>query len=76
MGKLVAVLFGLAAMAGGVVLVIFLWGPEVRALVFGCIPIVLFFGGFIAFVAGLSGMKDAARAKKFKESIEAETPEE
>lgn len=76
MGKIFAVLFGLAAMAGGVLLVILLWGPEVLALVLGCIPIVLFFGGFIAFVAGISGMKDAARAKKFKEALETETPEE
>ena len=76
MGKIAAVLFGLAAMAGGVLLVILVWGPELLALLFGSIPILLFFGGFIAFVAGISGMKDAKRAKKFKEAVEAETPGE
>ena len=76
MGKIFAILFGLAAMAGGVLLVILLWGPEVLALLFACIPIVLFFGGFIAFIAGISGIKDAARVRKLKDSAEEETPED
>ncbi len=38
MGKVMALLGGLIAMAGGVVLVIFVWPQEFYELVFGCIP--------------------------------------
>ena len=72
MGKVLAILGGLIAMAAGVYLVILVWPQKFIDLVFGCIPPVLFFGGLIALIAGISGIKDAARTKK----LEAETKEE
>jgi hypothetical protein len=72
MGKVLAILGGLIAMAAGIYLVILVWPQEFIDLVFGCIPPILFFGGLIALIAGISGIKDAARTKK----LEAETKEE
>lgn len=72
MGKALAILGGLIAMAAGIYLVIIVWPDQFIALVFGCIPPILFFGGLIALIAGISGIKDAARTKK----LEAETKEE
>jgi hypothetical protein len=76
MGKVLALLGGLIAMAGGVVLVIFVWWQEFYELVFGCIPPVLFFGGLIAFIAGISSIKDAARTKKLEKETEEEEKKE
>ncbi len=76
MGKVLALLGGLIAMAGGVVLVIFVWPQEFYELVFGCIPPVLFFGGLIAFIAGISSIKDAMRTKKLEEETEEEEKKE
>lgn len=77
MGKALAILGGLVAMAAGVYLVIFVWWQEFYELVFGFIPPVLFFGGLIALIAGISGIKDAIRTKKLeKETKEEETKEE
>jgi hypothetical protein len=76
MGKVLALLGGLIAMAGGVVLVIFVWPQEFYELVFGCIPPVLFFGGLIAFIAGISSMKDARRTKNLEEETEEEEKKE
>lgn len=67
MGKFLAILLGLAAMVAGVFLVISVWGEQFYNLVFGCIPPILFFGGLIAFVAGISSIKDAMRTKKLEE---------
>jgi len=72
MGKFFAILLGLIAMAGGVVLVILVWPQEFLNLLFGCIPPILFFGGLIALVAGISSIKDAARTKKLEEEVEEE----
>jgi len=72
MGKALAILGGLIAMAGGVYLVILVWPQKFIDLVFGCIPPILFFGGLIALIAGISGIKDARRTKK----LEKETKEE
>ncbi len=72
MGKFLAILLGLVAMAGGVVLAI-IWFEPFRDLVMGCIPPILFFGGLIALVAGISSIKDAARTKSLE--IEAEEAE-
>jgi hypothetical protein len=72
MGKVMAILLGLVAMAGGVLLIVFFWGPLVLDLILACIPLILLFGGLIAFIAGVSSMKDAARAK----NLELETGEE
>ncbi|HOI44231.1 MAG TPA: hypothetical protein PLX50_01315 [Candidatus Aminicenantes bacterium] len=72
MGKYLAVLGGLIAMAAGLVLVIFVWRREFIELVFGFIPPILFFGGLIALIAGISSIKDAQRTKK----LEAETAQE
>ena len=76
MGKVLAILGGLIAMAGGVYLVITVWRPQFIDLVFGCIPPVLFFGGLIALIAGISGIKDAARTKKLEEETKEEVKEE
>jgi hypothetical protein len=67
MGKVLAILGGLIAMAGGIILVAFVWWQQFKILVFGCIPPILFFGGLIAFIAGISGIKDAMRSKKEEE---------
>jgi uncharacterized membrane protein len=72
MGKFLAILIGLIAMAGGVYLAIFVWWREFYELVFGMIPPLLFFIGLIAFIAGISSIKDAIRTKKLQEG----TPEE
>jgi len=72
MGKFFAILLGLIAMAGGIVLVILVWTQEFLDLLFGCIPPILFFGGLIALVAGISSIKDAARTKKLEEEVEEE----
>jgi uncharacterized membrane protein len=72
MGKFLAILLGLIAMAGGVYLAIFVWWREFYELVFGMIPPILFFFGLIAFIAGISSIKDAIRTKK----LEKETQEE
>ena len=72
MGKFLAILLGLVAMAGGVYLAVFVWWREFYELVFGMIPPILFFFGLIAFIAGISSIKDAIRTKK----LEKETQEE
>ncbi len=79
MGKILAILFGLIAVAGGVYLAVFVWWQEFYELVFGFIPPILFFGGLIALIAGFSSMKDAKRTKQLEgetEDIPEETPEE
>jgi uncharacterized membrane protein len=67
MGKFIAVLGGLVAMAAGIVLVSFVWWREFYQLVFGFIPPILFFGGLIALIAGISSIKDAQRTRKLEE---------
>ena len=76
MGKVLAILAGLIAMAAGVYLVIQVWPQQFFDLVFGCIPPVLFFGGLIALIAGISGIKDAARTKKLEEETKEEEKKE
>jgi len=76
MGKFFAILGGLVMMAGGIILVIFVWWQEFYELVFGCIPPILFFGGLIALIAGISGIKDAMRTKKLEEETKTEEKEE
>lgn len=76
MGKFFAILGGLVMMAGGIILVIFVWWQEFYELVFGCIPPILFFGGLIALIAGISGIKDAMRTKKLEEETKKEEKEE
>jgi len=76
MGKYLAVLVGLIAMAAGLVLVIFVWWREFYQLVFGFIPPVLFFGGLIALIAGISSIKDAQRTKKLEEETSEKKEEE
>ncbi len=79
MGKILAILFGLIAVAGGVYLAVFVWWQEFYELVFGFIPPILFFGGLIALIAGISSIKDAKRTKQLEnetEDIPEEAPEE
>jgi len=76
MGKYLAIIGGLIAMAAGLILVIFVWWREFYELVFGCIPPVLFFGGLIALIAGISSIKDAMRTKKLEEETKAEEKKE
>lgn len=77
MGKYLAILVGLVAMAGGFLLAVFVWWQEFYELIFGCIPPILFFGGLIAMIAGISSIKDAMRTKSLEdETVEEETKEE
>ncbi len=76
MGKYLAIVGGIIAMAGGIVLVIFVWWREFYELIFGCIPPLLFFGGLIAVVAGISSIKDAIRTKKLEEEAKKQTETE
>jgi uncharacterized membrane protein len=76
MGKYLAIIGGLIAMAAGLILVIFVWWREFYELVFGCIPPILFFGGLIALIAGISSIKDAMRTKKLEEETKAEEKKE
>jgi len=69
MGKYLAIIGGLIAMAAGVYLVIFVWWREFYELVFGATPPLLFFGGLIALIAGISSIKDAIRTKKLEEEV-------
>jgi hypothetical protein len=71
MGKYLAIIAGLVAMVFGVWLVIVWWRPFYE-LVLGFIPPILFFGGLIALIAGISSIKDAARTKKLEEEAKAE----
>jgi len=75
MGKFLAILFGLIAVGGGIWLAIAVWWQEFYELVVGFIPPILFFGGLIALIAGISSMKDAKRTKQLEEETE-ETPVE
>ena len=76
MGKVLAIIGGLIAMAGGLYLVIAIWPKQFIALVFGCIPPILFFGGLIALIAGISGIKDSIRTKKLEKEAKEEKKEE
>jgi uncharacterized membrane protein len=76
MGKYLAIILGLVAMVGGVLLVAFVWWEEFYRLIFGCIPPILFFGGLIALIAGISSIKDAMRTKKLEEEAKEEKKEE
>lgn len=75
MGKYLAIIGGLIAMAAGIILVAFVWWQQFIALVFGFIPPILFFGGLIALIAGISSIKDAMRTKKLEEETKEEKPE-
>ena len=72
MGKVLAILLGLIAMAAGVYLVVALWWAHFVILVKGVVPIVLFFGGLIAFVAGISSLKDSSQSQPIEEEEEKE----
>ena len=76
MGKIFAVLIGLVMIVSGVYLAIFVWWEEFYELVFGSIPPILFFVGLIAFIAGISSIKDAKRAKNLDEEALTSTLEE
>ncbi len=69
MGKYLAVLGGLIAMAAGLILVVFVWWKDFIHLVFGFIPPILFLSGLIALIAGISSFKDAQRTKKLEEEV-------
>jgi Na+/H+-dicarboxylate symporter len=77
MGKYIAVLGGLIAMAGGIALVIVsaTFRNAFVQLVEGFIPPILFFGGLIGLIAGISSIKDAQRTKKLEQET-AEKKEE
>ncbi len=77
MGKFLAIVGGLAAIVGAVLILALLpgWWFAFKGLVKGCIPPVLAFGGLIALIAGVSSIKDAARTKKLEEEAKDEKPE-
>ncbi len=72
MGKYVAVIGGIVAMAGGLALVIVssTFRYAFVRLVEGFIPPVLFLGGLIGLIAGISSIKDAQRTKKLEQETE------
>jgi hypothetical protein len=72
MGKYIAVFGGIVAMAGGLALVVFsaAFRSAFFNVVLGFIPPILFFGGFIGLVAGISSIKDAKRTRKLEREIE------
>lgn len=72
MGKYVAIIGGLIAMAGSIYLAIFLWWREFYELIFGSIPPLLFLLGLIALIAGVSSIKDKKRIKKLEEETREE----
>lgn len=76
MGKYLAIVGGVIAMAGGIILVVFVWWRQFYELIFGFIPPLLFFGGLIAIVAGISSIKDAIRTKKLEEEAKKQTETE
>jgi Na+/H+-dicarboxylate symporter len=69
MGKYIAVLGGLVAMAGGLAMVVLsaTFRHSFFQLVLGFVPPVLFFGGLIGLIAGISSIKDAQRTKKLEQ---------
>jgi hypothetical protein len=71
MGKFLAIVGGLIAMVGGIVLVV-VWWSAFKFLVRGCVPPILFFVGLIALIAGISSIKDAMRTKKLEEETKKE----
>jgi Na+/H+-dicarboxylate symporter len=77
MGKYIAVIGGLVAMAGGLALVILsaTFRSAFFNVVLGFIPPILFFGGFIGLIAGISSIKDAKRTKKLEQETEPKKPE-
>ncbi len=70
MGSILAILGGLIAMGGGIVLVVLVWWVEFKIVVFGCIPPILFLVGIIALISGISGVKDSIRSKKTEKEEE------
>lgn len=72
MGKFLAILGGLIAMAGGVYLLVWRWWMFFKMLAKGAVPLVLIFGGLIALIAGISSIRDAARTKKLEEEAKQE----
>ena len=72
MGKALAILGGLIAIVGGAALAVFVWRTEFVDLNKVCIPPILFFGGLIALIAGISSIKDAKRTKKLEEETQEE----
>ena len=76
MGKFVAIIGGLIAIAGGIYLAIFVWWREFYELVFGSIPPLLFLLGLIALIAGISSIKDKKRIDKLEEEAPEEEKEE
>jgi hypothetical protein len=76
MGKMLAIVIGLVMMVGGVYLAVFVWWEEFLELIFGSIPPILFFVGLIAFIAGISSIKDAKRAKGLDEEALSSRPDE
>lgn len=78
MGKHLAVLLGVIAMAAGVVLMVL--SATFRAafvqLVLGFVPPFLFFSGLISLIAGISSIRDARRTKKLEQETEVKKTEE
>lgn len=76
MGKMFAIFIGLIMMVAGVYLAIFVWWKEFYELIFGSIPPILFFVGLIAFIAGISSIKDMKRAKSLDEKTLSSNPDD
>ncbi len=69
MGRYVVIIGGLIALSGGAYLAIFVWWREFYELVFGSIPPLLFLGGLVALIAGISSIKDKKRIERLEEEL-------
>jgi hypothetical protein len=63
-------------MAGAIYLAIYVWWREFYELIFGSIPPLLFLGGLVALIAGISSIKDKKRIEKLeKEALKTQEKE-
>ncbi len=69
MGKYIAIIGGLIAIAGGIYLATFVWWREFYELIFGSIPPLIFVIGLIALIAGISSIKDKKRIMRLEEEV-------
>ena len=69
MGKVLSILFGIAAVAVGVLLVVTWWPLVVKGLQF-CAVGALIFGGLMAIIFGIIEIKDSIELKKLEQEQE------
>jgi len=63
MGKILSIVVGALVALAGIILII-RWWYELMFVLRGTVPAFLIFGGVIAFIAGVSELKDTIKSKK------------